>query len=68
MDLGDWQELSRLRSENHAWHRCIETILEAIGKPGATSRSIAEAVDRSVATLNDRLTQLHRRPVTPRAH
>ena len=63
MDLGDWQELSRLRFENHAWHRCIATIVEALDKPGATSGSIADAVDQSIATLNDLLAQGHRRPV-----
>jgi hypothetical protein len=68
MDLGDWQEMSRLRSENHAWHRCIEAILGALDEPGATSGSIAEAVDRSLSTLNDRLTQLRRRAVPRRAH
>jgi hypothetical protein len=68
MDLGDWQELSRLRFENHAWHRCIAMILEALDKPGATSDSIAEAVEQNIATLNDRLAQVHRRPVTPGAH
>jgi len=64
MDLGDWQELSRLRFENHAWHRCVAMILEALDKPGATSGSITEAVDQSIATLNELLVQSHRRPVT----
>jgi hypothetical protein len=66
VDLGDWQELSRLRFENHAWHHCIDAVLQAVNKPGATSSSIAEAVELSVNTLNDRLLQLHRRPVTNR--
>jgi hypothetical protein len=60
--------MSRLRSENHAWHRCIETILEAVDKPGATAGSIVEAVDLSVGTLNDHLTRLRRRPVPREAH
>jgi hypothetical protein len=68
VDLGDWQEMSRLRFENHAWHRCMEAILEAIERPGATSTSIAEAVDRSVTVLNDSLVQVHRRPVARRSH
>ena len=68
MDFGDWQELSRLRFENHAWHRCIDAVLQAVDQRGATSTSIAEAVEQSVATLNERLIQLHRRPVTIRAH
>lgn len=63
MDFGDWQEMSRLRFENHSWHRCIDAVLEEVDRPGATSTSIAEAVKRSVNTLNERLLQLHRRPV-----
>jgi hypothetical protein len=62
VDFGDWQEISRLRFENHAWHRCIEAVLQAVDQPGATSTSIAEAVERGVNILNERLTQLHRRP------
>jgi hypothetical protein len=68
MDLGDWQELSRLRFENHAWHVCIDAIVEAIEQPGATANSIAEAVDRNVTMLNERLQQTHRRPVAMRPH
>jgi hypothetical protein len=68
MDLGDWQELSRLRFENHAWHRCVGAIREAIARPGATSTSIAVAVHDSVAALNARLEQVRRRTVVPRDH
>ena len=63
MDLGDWQELSRLRFENHIWHRCIDDIRDAMQRPAATSESIAEVVERSVALLNERLVSVHRRPV-----
>ena len=63
MDLGDWQELSRLRFENHVWHRCIDSILEATEQPGATPQSIVEVVEQSVNVLDDRLRTLHRRPV-----
>jgi hypothetical protein len=66
VDFGDWQELSRLRYENHAWHRCIDAVLKAVDQPGATSTSIAEAVEHSVRMLNDRLLQLHRRPAAIR--
>jgi hypothetical protein len=55
--------MSRLRFENHAWHRCVDSIVEAIERPGATALSIAEAVETSVSALNDRLVQVHRRPV-----
>ena len=63
MDLGDWQELSRLRIENHFWHRCIEDILEAARAPGATHATIAARVEQCVDALNSRLVSLHRRPV-----
>jgi hypothetical protein len=63
MDLGDWQELSRLRFENHVWHRGMAAILETVERPGVTSNAIIEAVERSVASLNDHLVRLHRRPL-----
>jgi hypothetical protein len=63
MDIGDWQEFSRLRGENHHWHRCIAEILEAVQAPGATAESIAGAVERSVETLNQHLVRMRRRPV-----
>ena len=63
MDIGDWQEFSRLRGENHVWHRCIAEILETVQAPGATAESIATAVERSVDTLNQHLVQMRRRPV-----
>jgi hypothetical protein len=64
MDLGDWQELSRLRLENHVWHRCIDEIREAMEQPGGTSDTLAAVVRSSVVVLNERLAALHRRPVT----
>ena len=63
MDIGDWQEFSRLRGENHVWHRCIAEILEAVQAPGATAESIASVVEHSVTTLNQHLVRIHRRPV-----
>jgi hypothetical protein len=68
MDLGDWQELSRLRFENHVWHRCLDDIREAMEQPGATSESIAHAVRQSVDVLNDRLVSVHRRRVARAVH
>lgn len=68
MDLGDWQELSRLRFENHAWHLCIDAILQVIDGPHPSTASITEAVDRSVNTLNDRLVRIRRRPISLRPH
>jgi hypothetical protein len=64
MDFGDWQELARLRAENHCWHRCIAEIMEAIRKPMATSQSMVESISVSIASLNDALARLRRRPVT----
>jgi hypothetical protein len=64
VDFGDWQELSRLRSENHYWHRCILDILDALHKPSATTESVVEAVTAGIARLNEALARLRRRPVT----
>jgi hypothetical protein len=63
VDLGDWQELARLRFENHVWHRCIAEIVEAIEVPGTTAEAITARIEQSVAALNDQLVRLHRRPV-----
>jgi hypothetical protein len=63
MDIGDWQELSRVRGENHAWHRCVDGILEAVRAPRATNASIRDAVEQNVTVLNQHLEALHRRTV-----
>ena len=63
MDLGDWQELSRLRFENHVWHRCVDSIMKAAEQPNATPQSISQGVEQSVKVLNDHLHTLHRGPV-----
>jgi hypothetical protein len=63
VDLGDWQELSRLRFENHVWHRCVDEIHAAVERPGASAESIAQAIEQSVAVLNRQLRTMHRRPV-----
>jgi hypothetical protein len=63
MDMGDWLEYSRLRGENHSWHRCVNEILDALDAPSATIDSIRLAVSHSVDTLNGALGRLRRRPV-----
>jgi hypothetical protein len=63
MDLGDWQELSRLRYENHAWHRCVAEILEAVHRRSTTAESLTAAIHASVTELNEQLATLHRPPV-----
>jgi hypothetical protein len=66
MDIGDWQELSRLRYENHLWHRCIAQIVESIHpEPGQPRRlTVRESIEQSVAELNERLRHVGRRPVS----
>ena len=63
MDLGDWQELARLRFENHVWHLCITQILETVDAPGSTAEAITTRINDSVTALNEQLVRLHRRPV-----
>ena len=63
MDLGDWQELSRLRFENHAWHRCVAEILDAVHRRSTTPASLTAAIHASVTELNAQLRTLHRPPV-----
>ena len=63
MDLGDWQELARLRFENHVWHLCVTQILETVDQPGSTVEAITARISSSVAALNEQLVRLHRRPV-----
>jgi hypothetical protein len=63
VDLGDWQELARLRFENHVWHLCITQILETVDAPGSTVEAIVTGINVSVTALNEQLVRLHRRPV-----
>jgi 6-phosphofructokinase len=63
MDISDWQELSRLRLENHLWHRCLDDIVSAARDHQLTSSELAHAIQASVGTLNGRLHNMGRRPV-----
>jgi len=63
MDLGDWQELSRLRGENHLWHRCVDEIMEMTHASGVSGEQLAAAIENRVSVLNQRLAALHRRAV-----
>jgi len=67
VDLGDWQELARLRFENHVWHLCITQILDAVDAPSATSEAICARIEQSVTALNEQLVRLHRRPISQRS-
>ena len=63
MDIGDWQELSRLRLENHLWHRCLDDIASAARNHQLTADALAQSIEQSVQALNERLQHLGRRPV-----
>jgi hypothetical protein len=64
VDLGDWQELSRLRSENHAWHRCVAEIVDSTHRTDLSGSQLADSILRSVGALNTRLAALGRRKVS----
>jgi hypothetical protein len=66
VDLGDWQELSRLRSENHAWHRCVDEIVESAHRTELSGAQLADTIVRCVGALNTRLAALGRRKVATR--
>jgi hypothetical protein len=67
MDIGDWQELARLRHENHAWHRCVAEIVDALYPPPGRSMqrgTLHDEIEQSIAVLNERLHRIGRRPVS----
>ena len=66
MDIGDWQELARLSYENHAWHRCIAEIVDAMYPPTPSMQraSLHAEVEQSITELNERMRHIGRRPVS----
>jgi hypothetical protein len=59
-DIGIWQELANLRTENQAWRDCMDGILADVRtRHTAAPDLLKEAIRKHVATLGQRLARIH---------
>jgi hypothetical protein len=62
-DVGVWQELEQLRSENLAWRECVQGIwLDADRDHHASADGLKQAIRARLVHLAERVAQIHRRP------
>ena len=58
-EVGIWQELTRLRTENYAWRECVQGIVQD-ARLSATSLEVLQAsIRQRVASLGRRLASIH---------
>jgi hypothetical protein len=58
-EIGIWQELEHLRTENHAWRECVEGILKDTAQHRASADALKAAIRQRVVSLGERVAKLH---------
>ena len=59
-DIGIWQELEHLRSENQAWRECVQGILRDVQQHPGRGDELKEAIRKRIVDLGARVAILHR--------
>lgn len=60
-EIGVWQELAHLRTENHAWRECVEGILADARNHGVSRTALKDAIQQRLVNLGERLARGHQR-------
>jgi hypothetical protein len=58
-EVGIWQELARLRTENHAWRECVEGILLDVAHRSTSADALKAAIRRRIQTLGGRVAGIY---------
>jgi hypothetical protein len=58
-EVGIWQELARLRTENHAWRECVEGIVQDVRLSSSSVDALRGSIRQRVANLGQRLARIH---------
>jgi hypothetical protein len=59
-EIGIWQELGHLRTENYAWRECVQSILRDVDRSSSVD-DLKDAIRQCVVSLGDRLARSHER-------
>jgi hypothetical protein len=60
-EVGIWQELAHLRTENHAWRECVEGIVVDVGRHSTSRDALKDAIRERIVRLGGRLAETHHR-------
>ncbi len=60
-EIGVWQELAHLRTENHAWRECVEGILQDVRLHSGSRDALTHAIEQRIVSLGARVARLHER-------
>jgi hypothetical protein len=60
-DVGIWQELAHLRTENHAWRECVEGIVADVERHATSRDALKDAIRQHIVKLGGRLAATHQR-------
>jgi hypothetical protein len=58
-DVGIWQELAHLRTENHAWRECVEGILQDMRRHPDSADALKDAIRQRIASLGTRVARIY---------
>jgi len=60
-EVGIWQELAHLRTENHAWRECVEGIVADVNQHSASRDALKDAIRQRIVRLGGQLAETHHR-------
>lgn len=58
-DVGIWQELARLRTENHYWRECVVGIVKDTRGPHASADALIQSIEQRLIALAEKISRLH---------
>lgn len=61
-DIGVWQELAQLRTENLAWRECVQGILLDTDRYRRQVDDLKTAIHQRLVLLGERIAKIHRPP------
>jgi hypothetical protein len=58
-EVGIWQDLARLRTENHAWRESVEAIVQDVRQHPTSADDLKDAIRQRLVSLGGRLAAIH---------
>ena len=60
-EIGIWQELAHVRTENYAWRECVSGVLNDAEQHRHSSEALKAAIQGRVVALGERVAKTHHR-------
>ena len=58
-EVGTWQELAHLRTENHAWRECVEGVLHDVRAHSGSRAALRHAIEQRIVSLGGSIARRH---------